>query len=45
MSIKIWLKTENIEFIENFDFSKAKITFFAAGGKIYEKFAVIDAKN
>ena len=25
--------------LENFDFSKAKITFFAAGGKISEKFA------
>ena len=31
--------------LENFDFSKAKITFFAAGGKISEKFAVIAAKN
>jgi aspartate-semialdehyde dehydrogenase len=31
--------------LENFDFSKAKITFFAAGGKISEKFAVNAAKN
>ena len=25
--------------LESFDFSKVKITFFAAGGKISEKFA------
>tara|TARA_B100001093_G_scaffold504381_1_gene560142 strand:+ start:28 stop:1035 length:1008 start_codon:yes stop_codon:yes gene_type:complete len=31
--------------IENFDFSKAKITFFAAGGKISEKFAEKAAKD
>ena len=31
--------------LENFDFSKAKITFFAAGGKISEKFAEKAAKH
>ena len=32
-------KKYSIENLENYDFSKAKITFFAAGGKISEKFA------
>ena len=31
--------------LENFDFSKVKITFFAAGGKISEKFAEKAAKS
>ena len=31
--------------LETFDFSKAKITFFAAGGKISEKFAEKAAKH
>ena len=31
--------------LENFDFSKVKITFFAAGGKISEKFAEKASKN
>ena len=31
--------------LENFDFSKVKIAFFAAGGKISEKFATKAAKN
>ena len=31
--------------LEKFDFSKARITFFAAGGKISEKFAEKVAKN
>ena len=38
---KISFKGKNLEVfdLENFDFSKVKITFFAAGGKISEKFA------
>ena len=31
--------------LDNFDFSKVKIAFFAAGGKISEKFATKAAKN
>ena len=31
--------------LETFDFSKVKISFFAAGGKISENFAKIAAKN
>ena len=31
--------------LESFDFSKVKITFFAAGGKISEKFAEKAAKH
>ena len=31
--------------LETFDFSKVKITFFAAGGKISEDFAEIAAKH
>ena len=44
---KIKFKGKQLEVfdLENFDFSKAKITFFAAGGKISEKFAVNAAKN
>jgi aspartate-semialdehyde dehydrogenase len=35
----------NIQNLESFDFSKVKICFFAAGGKISEKFAERAAKN
>ena len=38
-------KEHEIFDLENFDFSKVKITFFAAGGKISEKFAEKAAKN
>ncbi len=34
-----------IENLENYDFSKANITFFAAGGKIAEQYAENAAKN
>ena len=34
-----------VENLENFDFSKANITFFSAGGKISEKYVTIAAKN
>ena len=43
--IKFKGKKHEVFDLENFDFSKAKITFFAAGGKISEKFAVNAAKN
>ena len=43
--IKFKEKEHEVFDLENFDFSKAKITFFAAGGKISEKFAVNAAKN
>jgi len=36
------IKVENLE---NFDFSKAKITFFSAGGKISEKYVPLAAKH
>ena len=45
LKIKFKGKQHEVFNIENFDFSKAKITFFAAGGKISEKFAVNAAKN
>ena len=38
-------KEYEIENLENYDFSKADITFFAAGGKIAEKYAVNAAKH
>ena len=38
-------KEYEIENLENFDFSKADITFFAAGGKIAEKYAENAAKH
>ena len=38
-------KEIEVEDLENFDFSKAKITFFSAGGKISEKYAPIAAKH
>ncbi len=37
-------KEIKVESLETFDFSKAKITFFSAGGKISEKYAPIAAK-
>ena len=43
--IKFKGKEHEVFDLENFDFSKAKITFFAAGGKISEKFAEKVAKN
>jgi len=44
---KIKFKKKELEVydLQKFDFSKAKITFFAAGGKISEKFAEIAAKS
>ena len=44
---KIKFKQKELEVydLQKFDFSKAKITFFAAGGKISEKFAKIAAKS
>ena len=44
---KITFRNENYEVndLENFDFSKVKIAFFAAGGKISQKFAEKAAKN
>ena len=38
-------KEIEVEDLENFDFSKAKITFFSAGGKISEKYAPLAAKH
>ena len=38
-------KKYSIENLENYDFSKAKITFFAAGGKISEQYAEKAAKH
>ncbi len=38
-------KEYEVESLENYDFSKANITFFAAGGKISEKFAEKAAQN
>jgi len=38
-------KEIEVENLESFDFSKAKITFFSAGGKISEKYAPIAAKH
>ena len=38
-------KEQEVENLEDFNFSKVKITFFAAGGKISEKFAEKAAKD
>ncbi len=38
-------KEIEIENLENFNFSKAKITFFSAGGKISEKYVPLAAKH
>ncbi len=43
--IKFHEKEYKVCDLENFDFSKVKITFFAAGGKISEKFAEKAAKS
>ena len=45
--VKISFKNKDYEVcdLENFDFSKVKIAFFAAGGKISEKFADKAAKH
>ncbi len=43
--IKFKQKEQEVFDLQKFDFSKAKITFFAAGGKISEKFAKIAAKS
>ena len=44
---KIKFRNKDIEVLnlENFDFSKANISFFSAGGKISEKYAPIAAKH
>ena len=44
---KINFKGKKIDILDlaNFDFSKVNIAFFAAGGKISEKFAKVAAKN
>ena len=38
-------KDIEVENLENFDFSKANITFFSAGGKISEQYVPIDAQH
>ena len=38
-------KEIKVENLESFDFSKAKITFFSAGGKISEKYVPLAAKH
>ena len=43
--IKFRDKEIEIENLEDYNFSKANITFFAAGGKISEKWALIAAKK
>ena len=43
--LKFQGKEIEIEALERFDFSKAKITFFSAGGKISEKYVPIAAKH
>ena len=45
--VKIKFKDSEIEVsdLENFDFSKADITFFSAGGKISEKYVSAAAKH
>jgi|TARA_B100001540_G_scaffold239569_1_gene214158 aspartate-semialdehyde dehydrogenase len=43
--LKFNSKEIKVENLETFDFSKAKITFFSAGGKISEKYAPIAAKH
>ena len=44
-NLKFKGKEIEVENLENFDFSKAKITFFSAGGKISEKYVPIAAKH
>ena len=45
IKIKFRGKEYEVEELDSFDFSKAKIIFFAAGGKISEKFAEKASKN
>ena len=45
VKIKFKDKEYKVDDLNNFDFSKAKIIFFAAGGKIIEKFAGKASKN
>ena len=45
LKLKFKGKEIKVENLENFDFSKAKITFFSAGGKISEKYAPLAAKH
>ena len=45
LKIKFKGKDHEVFDLEKFDFSKARITFFAAGGKISENFAQIAAKH
>ena len=45
IKIKFRGKEYEVEELDSFDFSKAKIAFFAAGGKISEKFAEKASKN
>jgi len=44
LKLKFQGKEIEVENLETFDFSKAKITFFSAGGKISEEYAPIAAK-
>jgi len=43
--LKFKNKEIEVENLETFDFSKAKITFFSAGGKISEKYVPLAAKH
>ena len=43
--LKFKNKEIEVENLENFDFSKVKITFFSAGGKISEKYVPLAAKH
>ena len=45
LKLKFKDKEIEVENLENFDFSKVKITFFSAGGKISEKYVPLAAKH
>ena len=45
LKLKFKGKEIKVENLESFDFSKAKITFFSAGGKISEKYVPLAAKH
>ena len=45
LKLKFKDKEIEVENLETFDFSKAKITFFSAGGKISEKYVPLAAKH
>ena len=45
LKLKFNSKEIEVENLETFDFSKAKITFFSAGGKISEKYVPLAAKH